>query len=598
MNKKFILGFTVLLLINTFAFCDDWVIAAEKFTYSRGQKKNAITEASAESLPSQILDKLGNTLVRSILPDEVLERKRYDLRTERLSLYLQLSSEYKKRDAIFLNNYSKRELKSKLAEKDKDIKEIEEKIEENLKTLKEAEEKAQINNQKLENLKPSKKETGELDKYSALFKNLISNDQDIISVENIVLYKNDNTSLFSASPKAKKEGYSSYLFESEIKAAKINTLLTGVITSYGDYTSVTLSAYSYPGGKLIASVTDIGSLQDMDHLTSNIARQLVPLITNSMPVKINFSIEPKEAAVELYIDDMRQISIPENFIMDSGIHNLQFVAKGYESLSVDYFFDGNKNYSIEVTLNPLYDGYVQLGLIKAIPGLFYADGILAQQIDSRKSKIKVNGKAIMGEFISQDGLTDFYYIPEKLSLDGKNLVFKAKPKDRNEYIDKRRKWMYGAYSALIVSLMPSFYTYGNYYNTAALYNDDNFSTEENYYTAKKWEKAYKISSRISVACGAFFLYEMVRYFLAADSVLPGQVKVSNKKNNYIFEEDFPIEIPGTYDIYNQENVDSSQEEIPGQKPEENQEIIDKTENIENSEPNSEIQQKSSEKVEN
>lgn len=544
MNKKFILGFTVLFLINAFAFCDDWVIAAEKFTYSRGQKKTAITQAAAESLPSQILDKLGNSLVRSILPDEVLERTRYELRTKRLALYLQLSSEYKKRDAIFLNNYSNTELKNQLALKDKEIEKIEKEIEENLKTLKEAEELAQANNQKLDILYPSKKEENELDKYSSLFKNLISNDEEIISVENIVLYKGDNTSLFEASPKAKKEGYSSYLFESEIKNAKINTLLTGVITSYGEYTSVTVSAYSYPGGKLIASVTDIGSLQDMDILTSNIARQLVPLITNSMPVKINFSIEPKDAAVELYIDDMRQISIPENFLMDSGVHNLQFVAKGYESLSVDYYFDGNKNYSIEVTLKPLYDGYVQVGLIKPLPGLFYADGFLTQQVDARKSKIKVNGKSILGEFISQDGLTDFYYIPPKLSVDGKNLLLSAKPKDRNNYIDKRRKWMYGAYSALIVSLMPAFYTYGNYFNMANLYNDS-FSTEENYQTAKKWEKAYNVSSRISIACGVFFVYELVRYFIAADSVLPRQVKVTNKKNDYIFEENFPLEEDNT-----------------------------------------------------
>ena len=115
-NKKLRAFFLIIFLIcNSLPlFCDSskWTIAAQKFKYARGQKEGALQEGTATMLPSIILENLNRSLQRNVMPDEMLERERYKLRTERQSLYLQLSSEYKKRDSLVLNNYSDAKLRS------------------------------------------------------------------------------------------------------------------------------------------------------------------------------------------------------------------------------------------------------------------------------------------------------------------------------------------------------------------------------------------------------------------------------------------------------------------------------------------------------
>ena len=89
-----------------------WVIAAQKFQYTRGQSEGAVQSGVSEMLPSAILENLNRSLQRNVMPDEQLERTLYKLRSERQSLYLQLSSEYKKRDALVLENYTDSTLKA------------------------------------------------------------------------------------------------------------------------------------------------------------------------------------------------------------------------------------------------------------------------------------------------------------------------------------------------------------------------------------------------------------------------------------------------------------------------------------------------------
>ena len=104
------------------------------------------------------------------------------------------------------------------------------------------------------------------------------------------------------------------------------------------------------------------------------------------------------------------------------------------------------------------------------------------------------------------------------------------------YIDKRRKWMYGAYSLLIVSLIPTFYTYGNFQNQVTLYNNN--LTE--YYTASRWQDASNITRLISIGCGIFWGYELVRYMLAANTVLPQTARQGDPEQFLYYE---PVEPP-------------------------------------------------------
>ena len=144
------------------------------------------------------------------------------------------------------------------------------------------------------------------------------------------------------------------------------------------------------------------------------------------------------------------------------------------------------------------------------------NGEHALEIDGVKSQIAINGKAILGEFVTENGETAFFYIPEKMVYDGNYVSIKPKPMDRMAYIDKRRKIMYGTYSLFIMSLIPTFYTYGNYQNYVNLYQ--NYQTDTA--TAKNWQTATNVTRFISIGCGILWGYELVRYLIAANTVLP------------------------------------------------------------------------------
>lgn len=523
-----------------------WVIAAEKFEYSKGQNAGAVADATAEMLPARILEQLGQRLVRSVTPDERLERFAADSRKERMSLFLQLSSAYKKRDSVVLNNYSPYELKKAIATEEKNIQAIQDKIDENLSKLKNEEEKTEkLKTRKDQAIKNEKLSDSELFKYSSLVKNLFVKDEPVFTSEDVKFYRDDINSLYTPGVEAKKKGYLSYDFEKECVNSGIQTLLTGRITAYGDYVSVAVELYLYPNAKLIGSIMEVGSMQEFDLLASNLARQLLPLVTNAMPVQIKIAIGPENISSEvyLYLDDQLQASFDEVMFIDSGVHTVQFTAEGYRTASTSYYFEGNRQYSIEVMLEELEVGSMLIGIqrppldlfIQSLPltkqysdtGIIYYNGVRTDYDEQDRSTITINGNKILGQFVSEDGTTDFFYVPEKLISDGAMVSINPKPFDRSEYIDTRRKWMYGSYSVLITSLIPSFYCYGKYSNLAIRWNSlarEGLLTYEDYEEALRMRKMALTTAGISIGCGIFFAYELFRYFEAANTVLPRKAK--------------------------------------------------------------------------
>ena len=366
--KKLFFTFFLLFLTGFQAFSADstnsWVIAAEKFKYSKGQAENVVTNATAEMLPASILEKLSQSLERNVFPDEKFERERYSLRTKRQSLYLQLSSAYKKRDSHVLYDYSDQVLKAKIKESEKEIADIKKQIDENLKEQKESQEKAenQMDEAQKELSTSDGKEKNEFELYKNLFKKIFVKDESVISQENVNLYQNDFTKLFKPSTEASQAGYQSAIYEKEVYNAKINTLITGVISKYGDYFSVSVDLYLYPGAKKLGSIMEIGSMQDIDMVTSSIAGQLIPLLTNAMPVEVSIIINPPEAAAsaKVFIDDVLQTSQNSRMVLQSGPHAIEFISDGYRQAFTNYYFMGNTKYEIEIHFEKITDGYIQI----------------------------------------------------------------------------------------------------------------------------------------------------------------------------------------------------------------------------------------------
>lgn len=533
--KKFFCSFNAVFLFLFALNAADtstakWVIGAEKFRYSSAYKEDeAVVEGISQMFPNRIMEKLDEDWTHVEYPDERLEQTLYTLRKERLSLFLQLSSEHKKRDSLILQNYSKGKLKSKVREADKAIAAIEKKISENLKLVDEAMQRFTKEEKDMQKGFFNQDGKSEAKNFGNMFRNMFSKDAVLISERDVSFYKDDQLAFFQPSENAKKAGYGSFDYEKEVVSAGINSLITGTVTNYGEYYFVSVDVYEYPGGKLNRSVSEVGKIEEADFISSSLAHQIVITLTNGMPVEVIFDIKPVEVSrkVRIYFDDVLQPPEMTHLMTESGVHAVKFVYDGYKEMGTSYFFEGNHVYNVEVNMQPLTEYFINVVNILPFEGTFYAAGIQAEAVEDELShaRIKINDAQILGQFISAEGYTTNYYVPKTFLVDDNTVALKSHNFDANEYIDHRRRYMYGTYTLLMLSMVPYFYTYGNYYNAANLYNKG----LGDYDDALMWQTRNQICGGIAIGFGALFVYELVRYLIAANSVLPVKTKTISPK---------------------------------------------------------------------
>ena len=107
--------------------------------------------------------------------------------------------------------------------------------------------------------------------------------------------------------------------------------------------------------------------------------------------------------------------------------------------------------------------------------------------------------------------------------------------------------MYGSYSLLIVSLIPTFITMGDFQNTVQLYQNRLMSYDD----AIKVLNRTNVCSAISIGCGVLFVFELIRYFYAANSVLPQKSKIVPESKQIMFDQ--PFENPSPEKSENHKN---------------------------------------------
>ena len=516
MTRKYKLVLAVVLLFFSFnAFAattnSDWIVGAQKFSFTRNQT-GSVVDGISVMFPARILEKLSSNMNRNILTDEKAARELYKLRQERNSLFLQLSSEVKKRDSLFLEKYTQSELNRKIADEQKKIDEIKKKLTANIEDQK-------LYTQHLNDLNPTE----------------VRDQNQFVVNEKISIYKNDFSALFNPSETAIQQGLKSSKFETEVVNAKINCLITGKITAYDEFISLTIETYIYPGAKLASTITEIGTVDDADYIVSNIVLQLAPVITNSIPVTLNIKVASpsEEDSFKTYIDDILYSSIQEDFVIDSGVHHIQFIADGYKSSGTNYYFEGNKHYDITVELEPEIEKTIYVDTKNQLEGSFLVNGKKAQLLSDGKSKITINGNPVLGQFITEDNLPAFFYIAEKKVEDGALYTSKLKPIDHSDYIEKCRRRMYVSYSVLVTSVVPMIITQGRLSSYVALFNDaDRVSNlrvqgtlDKKFSEAKAWNTTAIVCTSITVAAAVWFGFELFRYFHAANSVLPVNTKI-------------------------------------------------------------------------
>lgn len=561
--------FLFFLFISSFAFSETlsnkWVIAAEQFEVNQINQNDKFLEGISKTIPQLILEKLDANIVRNIYPDEKFERKQYELKKERMSLFLQLSSLTKTRDSFVLYNYTENELKLKQREQDKKINDVKKKINENLEKLKESE--AQFEEDVKNYNSKQNQSKNDFQKFVDLFKHFFSSKDDLYTTEDVAFYNNSFSNLYVRPAKLIGKPYESKEFELEMVNAKINTLLTGKINKVGDFYSITVDAYLYPGAKKIITVTDVGSANDFEMICTNIARSIIPVLSNAIPVEIVLNITNEDIKfdqIDFFIDDALQSNVSDQIIVQSGVHYIQFVCPGYKTVSTSYYFEGNKKYKIDITFEKEDIKTLNIQSIKPVQGTFYANGTVGIQENefSNKAKIKINDTLILGSFISSDGKQGFFYIPEKIVIENANLAVKLNLQNKGETVESRRKKMYWSYSLLTISLMPTLFTYGNLNSTINRYNNG----KESLSTVKNWQTGFYVSAGISIGCGIFFVYELVRYLMAANQVVPNKARFAYQSE--LEEETFQEPV-----IIQDEDSDSQNGLIINDEKKENEIII-------------------------
>ena len=490
-----------------------WILAGQKFSVEGASSKAA--QSAASVLPKLILEHISVDMVRSVMPDEKAARKNDSLLTERLDLFLQLSKEIKARDALVLNDYNGVAFELALADAQKKIKEIQDKIDANLKRQEGIYHPEKSKKRIIKELKPDLLE----------------------SAEKIALYKNDSEALFEAGEEAEKQGLYSRAYEKQAATAKINAVVGGKISFFGDYVCANVELVVYPGAKKIASAMEVGSLSQISVVAENLAFELLPKIANGLPVEIDFSVNPKEALANavLTIDNIVYDPMPEKAVVSSGFHSISVEADNYARETFVYNFSGRSRFFVDVNFKEKSEGSVKLVLSKFVPGDLFFDGKYvgpSSKTDYVDVPLKVNGDTVFGYFESP--LVDkrhpenthdeimFMQIPRNLMVDGNELQARVKVFDVSKNIDRRRKMMYLSYSALILSLPFLFYTYGRFttYQRGVQTSYGQVSREE----YEKYRVMSLAGTGITAACAVWFVCELVAYLVAVDRTLPPKAK--------------------------------------------------------------------------
>lgn len=542
----------VLLFLRESLFCENWVLAAKKFSLSERKAPSASEENLGEVFPQLMLEKVVEGLSREPTYQELFDRRLDALLLERQSLFLQLSREVKARDSVVLSAQSEKKIKKGVEAQEKKIAEIKKRIDCNLETSKklhdELEEKSAHHEEKTES------------GFSPLafnpLKNLFvkKNDALLPEPENemVAIFKNDVRELFSPSENASRFGTDSRVFEAEAVQAGINGLIDGNITVYENYFSVSCSLYVFPGRRIIGSVTEVGSLRNIVSVAEKTAAYFSSVIANSFPVEIFFDIQPEECrkTASVLFDGKKYRSVPEKIRAVPGIHSVEIECRGYISRMITYAFKGASQFLVSGTLEPERDMHVSLSLENPSEGTLFLGTEIAAGISSEnpRAQLTLDGTAVIGQFKEADSSSlFFYYIPETLQKDGAALSVNGKPLNHSEHIDTRRKSAYRAYTALVLSMPLTLYTVGRYNSMVNAYNAGSLDSKE---SVDRWQRYGYVSTGITVACLGYFVFELIRYFLAANTILPAQAAdIGSKQIEKSADSGYTVFLPDGMEVH-------------------------------------------------
>ena len=508
--KKLKVIFSVVFLfflINAVLFCteENWTMAAVPFNTGTSIDSQEALEHAAETLPRLLLDYLEGSGNRVMEDDEIKNRVLFSLMTERQELFNQLSSELRNRDSIMFNSSTSIEKRKQKKESAARIEDLQKKIRTN---LAKATDPLGID----ETVKKKDLPVGQKVAYISPLR-----PGDKLS---LVTWRNDSSLFFDK----KNEDETDFDYEQRVVNAGISALISGSVSERAGFLRATVSLSIYPGSEIAATVSDVGSLSDLPALAELLGQALYPAVINSKPVRLRFEINPPEAAkvAKIYVDGISMISDDQD--LQSGVHDITIDAAGFKSKEFSYDFYGEEEFLVRVTMREDQKMKVFLDSTTTSSGQFYLNAIPVENA----AEASLSYGTALGEFESVEGYNDFFLLENNnpQTMQGpfqlQKINVRASTSDISAEIEKSRKTMYNSYAALMLSMPLLFFSNGTQIaaKNAYLYGMSDIKRSQ------QWMRVRNFSNALSITLGLNFAFQLGRYLLKANSILPQEISVS------------------------------------------------------------------------
>lgn len=386
--KKSVLILCALLVQSAFLTALDWTVAACAFKTETLQNQisssTAVTaeQAAAVALPRLILEKIADAGIRTVPEDELCRREKKEFAVKRRSLYEDLKKAVALRDQGVFVFTDEKKLKANIGAKEKEISAINAKIEKSIKE--------------------------ENDKIASGF----------VSVpERIVLWKNSSDGLYEVS----ENGFG--LQEPQ----DIQALISGTLRRTGSYVHACAVLTLYPFAYQAAQVCEIESVDNFEKLAEKLAEKLLPVLKNERQVRIDFDIQPAQAAQtalirvdgnQLYFNRQHSEAggqTPEqnlSAVLTGGIRHIYAEAEGYQAVAADYNFSGSDTFRIRIRLKRKEAIPVKIYFDSASLFSLYLYGLKALPDKKDANLFTVNGLPVLAELADENGNAKRFLLSE------------------------------------------------------------------------------------------------------------------------------------------------------------------------------------------
>lgn len=450
---------------------ESWVLAAEAFELKNVPEIHA---DHAKNIPLMLLSRLSRLSSRKVSPDEIRSRAIREKQDVRMKLFLERNELVKKSDALVLSDNTgqniqkqRRDIALQIVKKQQQIDAVE-------KEIADFEKSGQDSEASLQTLK------------------LWKDGKELYS-------RNDEVSL---SRSLAKDG--------------VSGLLYGTIEDIGGYFIVSVSLDTGYGRTQPVLVREAMPYDDIREILYRINSTLVPSLTNSTPVSLLLAVDPPDARV--FIDDRLVVDHTEPVVVFSGEHSIRVTAPGYEFAERTVIFDTHDRYSIQISLDKISTVQVAFDT-ESQPAEVYFQ---TRHFGTTAIIAELPAETLIGEAVQGDIKTYFLYPHDDNEIkETRSMIIPLNRQNTEQRIEKQRKILYWSLGLLYGSLPFSMLSHGIAQNKSRAYEDGKISgTSSQLDEINRWLLVSDITRGVSIALGANFLFQLIRYLIAADQTIP------------------------------------------------------------------------------